>query len=288
MSPPAPPAFDYTTVGHVTVDVMGDGSRQAGGGAFYSALQASRLGRRSRIVTQGVVAEIEGLLAPFADEFEVEIRPASQTTTLQTIGSGRARRQRVLAWAGPIDELAIADSAIVHLAPVARETPGRSAVAEGFIGLTPQGLVREWSGTGGEIALIGPSGAPLAGAPRRCDAIVLNEFELAPCAGLIASARAGGAVVAVTAEAAPTRVLLPAGDELGAPVPVVENPRDDVGAGDVFAAAFFLAVYEGRPAGDAAAFANATAAVRIAGMGASAIGDLAAVEERLRTTVAPE
>ena len=56
--------FDYTTVGHVTADVMPDGTRQAGGGAFYSALQASRLGLRTLIVTQGVPSEIRELLAP--------------------------------------------------------------------------------------------------------------------------------------------------------------------------------------------------------------------------------
>jgi len=36
--------FDYTAVGHVTIDVMPDGSRRPGGGAFYAALQAARLG----------------------------------------------------------------------------------------------------------------------------------------------------------------------------------------------------------------------------------------------------
>ena len=45
--------FDYTTVGHVTIDVLDDGSRRAGGTAFYSALQAARLGRRALIVTRG-------------------------------------------------------------------------------------------------------------------------------------------------------------------------------------------------------------------------------------------
>jgi sugar/nucleoside kinase (ribokinase family) len=49
----------------------------------------------------------------------------------------------------------------------------------------------------------------------------------------------------------------------------------------VFAAAFFVALREGRTARAAAAFANAAAAVRIAGTGADAIGDRTAVEERL-------
>jgi sugar/nucleoside kinase (ribokinase family) len=50
----------------------------------------------------------------------------------------------------------------------------------------------------------------------------------------------------------------------------------------VFAAAFFVALREGRSAQAAATFANAAAAVRIAGDGAQAIGDRTAVEARLR------
>ena len=36
----------YVTVGHVTIDVLPDGERRPGGTAFYSALQAARLGLR--------------------------------------------------------------------------------------------------------------------------------------------------------------------------------------------------------------------------------------------------
>jgi len=80
--------FDYAAVGHVTVDVLADGTRRAGGTALYSALQASRLGLRTVIVTQGVAGEIEELLAPYADELELRVLPARATTTLETAGSG--------------------------------------------------------------------------------------------------------------------------------------------------------------------------------------------------------
>jgi hypothetical protein len=282
MTPPAKTAFDYTAVGHVTIDVLADGSRQPGGTAFYGALQAARLGRRALILTQGVPGEIEELLEPFAGEFELEVRPASHTTTLLTVGSGLVRRQRLLAWAGPIEEPVDIDSSVLHLAPIARETPGRFAGHAEFVGLTPQGLVREWTAEDGEIALMGLSGEALAGVPERCEAIVLSDRELPTCAGLLATAVQNGAIAAVTAEAAPTRILLPDDSGLAIGVPAIENPSDDLGAGDVFAAAFFLALAEGRAPADAAAFATAAAAVRISGSGAAAIGTLAAVEERLR------
>jgi len=272
--------FDYTTVGHVTADVLSDGSRRPGGTAFYSALQAARLGRRALIVTQGEPGEIEDLLEPYRSELELQILPAEHTTTLETSGTGLARSQRMLAWAGAFDEAAVAiDTEILHLAPVARETPRRWRGQAGFVGLTPQGLVREWSGEGRRIR---PSAPDPRGIPDSCDAIVLSETERASCAALIARVAAAGAVVAVTAGSSPTTILL-AGDEvLGVEVPPLDGPGDDLGAGDVFAAAFFMALEEGVDPAAAAGFANAAAAVRMRGSGAQAIGDRSAIEARLR------
>lgn len=280
---------------------MADGSSRAGGSAFYSALQAARLGQRALIVTQGVTAEIEQLLEPYRAELDLEISPAPQTTTLQSTGAGATSRQRMLAWAGVIEEDVSVDSSILHLAPVARETPARWRGRADFIGLTPQGLVRAWSGRRGEI---GPAPLDRSRLPEHCGAIVFNETERESCAWLIDATRGsdsigegpaatgehgrvdgprGGAVVAITAAAAATALHLPDGGTARVQVPTIEEFVDDVGAGDVFAAAFFVALREGQAPSEAAAFANAAAAVRIAGAGANAIGDRAAIEARLRT-----
>ncbi|MFI5037692.1 MAG: PfkB family carbohydrate kinase [Solirubrobacterales bacterium] len=295
----AKPRFDYTTVGHVTADVMADGSSRAGGSAFYSALQAARLGQRALIVTQGVAAEIERLLEPYRAEIALEILPAQQTTTLQSTGEGATRRQRVLAWAGAIGENVSVDCSILHLAPVARETPARWRGRADFIGLTLQGLIRAWSGPGGEV---GPTPLDPALLPERCEAIVFNEAERESCAWLIDAGGASdstrdgccpagenrrmggarGAVVAITDAAAATALRLPEGRTARVEVPAIEEFVDDVGAGDVFAAAFFVALRDGQAPQAAATFANAAAAVRIAGLGANAIGDRAAIEARLR------
>jgi 1D-myo-inositol 3-kinase len=272
-------SFDYTTVGHVTADVMPDGSRRAGGSAFYSALQAARLGQRVLILTRGAPREIEELMEPYRGELELEISPAPQTTTLRTSGSGDARSQRVLAWAGAIDEELVTDTSILHLAPVARESPSRWEGRADFVGLTPQGLVRVWAGESREISL---ASAEARRIPESCEAVVVSEHERASCAGLISGATRVGAIVAVTAGASATTILLPGEEALEVEVPPVEDPSDDVGAGDVFAAAFFVALAEGQAPGAAAAFANAAAAVRIGGTGAEAIGDRPAIEARLR------
>jgi 1D-myo-inositol 3-kinase len=272
--------FDYTTLGHVTIDVLADGSRQAGGTAFYSALQASRLGLRAQIITRGRSDEIEELLEPYSGELELAILPAQRTTTLGTSGAEDARSQRMLAWAGPLGEDIALDTSILHLAPVARETPRRWRGHAGFVGLTPQGLARSWAGEGGEISVLAVATEDGAVAGR-CDAIVLSEHERASCMGLIAAAQRAGAVVAVTAGASATTVLLPDGGESEAAVTAIAGPREDLGAGDVFAAAFFVSLSQGAAPSSAAAFANAAAAVRMQGPGAEAIGGRAAIEARM-------
>ncbi|HEY2140586.1 MAG TPA: PfkB family carbohydrate kinase [Solirubrobacteraceae bacterium] len=272
-------SFDYTTVGHVTVDVMPDGSSRPGGSAFYAALQAARLGMRTLIVTKGAVGEIERLVEPWLGELDLRVLPAARTTTLVTSGRGAARTQQVLAWAGAIGEEVALDTRILHLAPVARETPREWRGRAGFVGITPQGLVRRWSREDGGVVVHAPLDPALL--PARGDAFVLSETERESCEALIAGHR--GAVVAITAGAEPTTLRLADGELVRVVVPAIERPRDDVGAGDVFAAAFFVALGEGRSPQSAAAFANAAGAVRIGGIGAEAIGDRTAIEARRRS-----
>lgn len=296
-------SFDYVTVGHVTRDAIeqrADGTvYQVGGSAFYSALQAARLGLRTLILTQGAPGEIEAMLAPYADEFELRVIPAAHTTTLSTRGSGATRTQRVLAWAGPIVEPIELDTAILHLAPVARETPVMWQGRASFVGVTPQGLVRSWDqGEGvplvqldaesllGDIPLAPPDSDALAGdissvaldpalLPEDFDAAVISEHECPDCHALFSAARRCNAPVAVTAGSRPTTVHLPfSGTKsvVRTSVPPIVTVRDDIGAGDVFAAAFFIALADGRAPLEAGQFANAAAAVRIAGLGPDAIG----------------
>jgi sugar/nucleoside kinase (ribokinase family) len=357
--------FDYVTVGHVTVDVIGDdgeqalgeracgeqrpgkqphgeqapgerahgeqrpdrqahgaqapeerthgeqrpskqahGERRPGGGAFYSALQAARLGLRTLILTKGRPQELEQLLEPYRGAIELRIFPAAQTTTLATSGTGAERRQRVIAWAGAMVEPIEVDTTILHLAPIARETPSQWRGRADFVGITPQGLMREWRDSADrQISL-----APLApeDLPEHFDALVVSEGERPFCKRLLAMqtpeekmaseergyARAGAGrrasanakwAIAITAGSASTTVVLPDGTTAQVAVPAVEQPRDDLGAGDVFAAAFFIALRSGLPPTEAAAYGNAAAAVRIAGIGPEAIGDRLAIEMALRT-----
>ncbi|HEY3829538.1 MAG TPA: PfkB family carbohydrate kinase [Solirubrobacteraceae bacterium] len=285
--------FDYVTVGHVTIDVLADlpsldprypdaeGQRQPGGGAFYSALQAARLGLRTLIITRGIPREIEALLEPYRDELHLRVAPAEHTTTLLTRGGGHARRQQLLAWAGPIAAPAELDTAILHLAPIARETPRTFSGRADFVGLTPQGLVRRWE----ERGAITTGALNRALLPERYDAVVLSASELAGCAELLPVA--GGQLVAVTSGAQPTAIHVPGGAPLRVPASPIAGPRDDLGAGDVFAAAFFVALHEGLDPKAAGTLATAAAAVRIAGVGPHAIGDRQAVLAQLSQPPVP-
>jgi pfkB family carbohydrate kinase len=298
--------LDYLTVGHVTVDVLEDGTRQPGGSAFYSALQAARLGLRTQILTCGAAEEIEDLLAPYAGELSLRVLPAAQTTVLATSGEGAKRRQRLLAWAGRLPEELRLESEIVHLAPVVRELPERWHGAWRLLGLTPQGLVREWSPTGApeprpgtELALPSlPARAHpepphaerrLADSERMrrlgtvCDAIVLSELERAACSELIAGARAREALVVITAGPGPVTLHTGAVTEQLAVIPLRGgSAASDMGAGDVFAAALFAELAGGSEPRAAVEFAAAAAAVRMRSPGAEAIADRGAIERYMR------
>ncbi len=273
---------DYTAIGHVTVDLLEDGSRQPGGTVLYSALQASRLGLRSLIVTRGVPGEIEELLTPWAAELELRVEPAAQTTTLATSGQGAGRSQRLLAWAGPIAPPESLDCAVLHLAPVANELPEQWPTGGRLVGLTPQGLLRSWPPEGGTVVPSPPSAGAIAQA-RDVHAIVISETEREACAELLDGARAAGALIAVTAGDQPVRILAPGSEPIELPVRRVADPCDDLGAGDCYAAALFTGLAEGRSSTDAAMFASAAATMRMLGPGPQAVGTRAAIE----ATIAP-
>ncbi len=267
----------YVAVGHVTVDVLEDGERRPGGTVLYSALQAARLGLQATIVTRGEPSELRALLEPFAEEVELLIEPAVATTTLGTEGSGSTRRQHMLAWAGPVDLDALPSTGILHLAPVAAELHGTVRGDWEFVGITPQGMTRRWEDMGGLIGSseCDPALLTLAG---RCDALVLSELERRNCTSLLERALAGGATAAVTAGPGTTEILLPNGGSLDVAVDPVERPADDLGAGDVYAAAFFTRLATGAGAREAARTASAAAALRMSGIGPAAIAGAETIE----------
>jgi sugar/nucleoside kinase (ribokinase family) len=270
----------------VTVDVMAGGERRPGGTALYGALQAARLGLHATIVTRGCEREIGAMLAPFEAELELIVQPAEATTTLATAGAGEERCQRLQSWAGPIALDRLPQAEILHLAPVAAELAGRAQGRWPFVGLTPQGLARRWERPGGEIVMQAPD-PDLVAIAGRCDAIVLSEQERAPCAALLERAIAAGTTVAVTAGPGSTELLAAGGQTWELPVEPLADPVEDLGAGDVYAAAFFVRLAAGDGPLAAARIGHAAAALRMLGVGAAAIATAAEIEARIASLARP-
>jgi len=274
----APP--QYLVIGHITQDLQPDRSFRLGGTATYSALTAAKLG-----LTVGVLTSTNGHLAPFADMPWVIVhqRPALQTTIFENIYTGSHRKQYIRALA---EVLTASDllpgwerAPIVHIGPVCQEVAEDliDAFPHSLLGITPQGFLRRWDAEG----LVSPTAWQNADRMlERADVIVLSlpdlggdqeqlAYYVRKARLLVLTIGANGAIVYQRGE--PTHV--PAYE-------VIEV--DPTGAGDTFAAAFFIRYYETGDALEAARFANCVASFCVEGVGASNLPTRQQVEHRLR------
>ncbi len=273
--------FDYLALGHITLDRQPDQRYLPGGTVLFGATQAARLGLRAAIITTGNPAALAAPLAPFQREIAIDLQPSATTTTFVNVGVGAARRQTLPAWAGPVDlPTPMPTAQIVHLGPVAREIDPAALPAfapEVFVGATPQGWLRRWDEQGHvtehELHL------PIDLA-RRLNALVLSETEAKRAVETIATVRASNGLVVITRDEAGCLIL-----DQHSETAIGTNHYpfvDDTGAGDIFAAAFFVALSEGQPPAAAAAFANAAAGLSLAGRGPAAIATRAEIIAALR------
>jgi len=259
---------DYLVVGHITKDLY-NGEYKIGGTATYSALTARNLGYRAGIVTSSG-PDID--LSALPPDVLVEQRPCAATTTFKNIYHDGHRRQQVGAQAALLRAIDVPEgwraSSIVHLGPVAQEVEeavaGRCPGA--LLGLTPQGWMRRW-GEDGIVhpAVWEPSDALLA----RADAVILSREDVGDDAALIDD------------YARRTRLLVLTAGWKGATVHYRDQVRsyaaprvrevDPTGAGDIFAAAFLVALHESGEPFRAAQFANCVAAHSVERTGMASI-----------------
>ncbi len=281
-------APDYLVIGQIVCDIQPDGSAVLGGTALYSGLTAARLGARVGILTRGRYGEtIDGIavpsLEPYSDQMTIITQEADSPTFFVNEYQGTRRTQHVRRWAGQIDLRGLpphwANARIIHLGPVAREIDTHQvlSLSPDFLGMTPQGWMREWPmERGGRVRHEQLRLPPELLA--RTDAIVVSDEE-------IAQARA--AVTSVGRQRLSVVTLGPNGCQItyggnkaelpGYPVKTV----DLTGAGDVFAAAFFLRASDPRVSPvSAGRFANLVAALSLRGIGPDAIPPMAEIEER--------
>lgn len=277
------PAPDLLVLGHLTRDLLADGTSRLGGTALYAAVTAARLGYRAAIYTAASPGLDLTLLRQAADGVEVECRPAQSDTTFSNRYQGGRRRQFLFARAAELTPQGLPapwrTAPLVLLGPVAQE------LAPSWAGFFPrstvaaclQGWLRTWD-RDGRVRF-----APWQEAARWLPAFAAAflSTEDVPGRRSLAEAYAAHCPLLILTEGARGATLYEHGrpQQIAAfPVPEI----DPTGAGDVFAAAFLLRLAEGADLPAAARFAAATAALSVTGAGIAAIPDRAAVEALLQ------
>lgn len=294
---------DYLLVGHITADLLDDGTVTLGGTALYSGLAAANLGANVAILTRGRFGEnIAGMDVPglgeYADRLQVIVQDADAPTAFTNHYTGSLRTQYIKHWAGPIDMRGLpphwGNAKIVHLGPVADEIDPRriSGLTTDFLGVTPQGWMREWPKERGGRVNIVPLRLPVD-LVNRIDAAIVSDEEIFNARELIE--RVGErrlSVITRGPEGATIHHSLPRDVEVSPgqkkfrsiDVPGVNVKIESLtGAGDVFAAAFFMkASDKSSSALEAGRYANAVAALSLREMGAGAVPARREVEELIR------
>lgn len=297
---------DYLVIGHITADVLDDGEIVLGGTALYSALTAARLGARVAVLTRGKFGgEVAGMTVPGLDEYagdlQIIVQDADVPTTFENHYLGTRRQQVVRHWAGPIDLRGLpphwANAKIVHLGPIADEIDPRHAgsFTGGFLGVTPQGWMRDWPRErGGRVQGI-QLRLPVDLVNRIDCAIVSDEeiFQARDVVERVGERRMSvvtrgplGATIYHGMRASDLETLRPGAKRFR----TIEIPGFNVkvksltGAGDVFAAAFFMKAAEKTSSAlEAGRFANVVAALSLREIGVGSIPGKREIEDALRT-----
>lgn len=259
--------IDYLVIGHLTCDLAPAGPR-LGGTAAYAGLTARALGLRVGIVTSWQ----EDLPAPQLENIPVVNLPSEHTTTFEFTSTPDGRRLKLLHLADNLDLHMIPDAwrnaAIVHLGPVAQEVEPNLVrhFSSSFIGLTPQGWLRNWDNHG----LIRPAEWPEGSfVLNQAGAAVISVEDVAGDERRIEEMATYSPVLAVTEEARGARLFWH-GDVRRFLAPRTKQV-DPTGAGDIFAAAFFTRLYSTRDPWESARFANHLAAASVTRRGLDGI-----------------
>jgi len=281
---------EYLVIGHICADLTPDGKAVLGGTALYSALTAARLGWRVGVLTRGAFGRvIDGIEIPsldaFAGEISIIVQDADTPTMFVNEYNAGRRVQMMPKWAGEIDLRGLPphwrNAKVIHLGPVAQEINPRDTgvLTPEFLGVTPQGWMRDWPRpAGGRVKLL-PLRIP-ADLRGQIDAIIVSDEEIAQARDVVEQIGARRLGVITRGEGG-ARILY--GGEL-ADLPGFNVPvKDLTGAGDVFAAAFFIRATDRTvSAVRAGRFANAVAALSLREVGSVAIPTLSEVEAFLK------
>ncbi len=239
-----PSNIDYLLIGHVCQDVVPAEVESPftpgytfGGTATYCARTAKALGLRVAVVTS---ASADFALQAALPGIEIARLPSAETTTFENRYVDGHRIQTIHAVATSLNVNSIPtewrQASIVHLAPLAREVDMHliSAFPGAFIGVTPQGWLRQWD----ESGRVRPRPWVEAHAVLpRLDAIVLSEEDVNNDWALLRD-WANYAPLMVVTQGVRGATLFIGGEPHHVPTQEMREV-DPTGAGDIFAAVFF-------------------------------------------------
>ncbi len=258
---------EYLVIGHAAVDLTPSG-KQLGGTVSYAALTAQAMGLRVGIITSmGEDAPLQVL-----DGIPIVNVPTEKSTTFENVKTENGRRQTLHHQAALIDfehvPQAWRNTSIVHLAPIAQEVDAK--LAEKFptslVGVTPQGWMRGWDENGKVFATAWENSEQVLG---RVGGVVMSIEDINRDLELVESMAHQTRVLCLT-EGEAGSVLHWNGDRRRFRAPVVTEV-DATGAGDIFAAAFFVRLHQTRDPWEAARFATNLAAHSVTRVGLNGI-----------------
>jgi len=255
---------DYLVIGHAACDLTPSGGR-LGGTVAFSALTARALGQRVGIVTSaGADVSLAAL-----DGIPTILIPSEHSTTFENIYSAVGRKQILHNHAAPIDFSCVPEiwrrAGIIHIGPIANEVS--PILPKGFspdlLGLTPQGWMRGWD----ESGRVHPVHWEDEFALEAAGAVVISLEDVEGDMEQVERLAQHTRILAVT-ESAAGCVLYWHGDRRRVNAPKLAEV-DATGAGDIFAAAFFIRLFTTRDPWEAARFATliASHSVTRAGLG---------------------
>jgi sugar/nucleoside kinase (ribokinase family) len=250
--------IDYLLIGHVSTDLTPDGPKPGGAVTFASRV-AHVLDYKTAVLTSA--APDYDLISALPEGVEVVSLPADATTVFENIYNAQGDRvQTIYSQAGTITAADVPEAwrsaKIVHLAPIANEIDVELVrlFSESVIGVTPQGWLRDWDDQGHVFAKRAPNLAPIL---PLISAVVASEEDLVN-PDQVEKARAALTTLVVTNGSQGCMVIH--ADETRHFVPPRVEAVDATGAGDTFATAFFICLYETGDPWQAARFANLLAA----------------------------
>lgn len=257
---------DYLVIGHVAQDISADGPR-LGGTVTFAALTARALGLRVGVITS--TSAETSLVA--LDGIPVISIPSQHSTTFENIYTEDGREQILHHHAAQIDFAHVPENwrraNIIHLAPIANEVDAilPNNISPDLLGLTPQGWLRRWDESGRVHATRWENFSALESA----GAVVLSLEDVGGDMEQIERFAQHTRVLAVT-EGAAGSVLYWNGDRRRFRAPEMTE-IDSTGAGDIFAAAFFIRLFTTRDPWESARFATQLASYSVTRVGLNSI-----------------